>query len=205
MTVQPDDVLKVTFEVELHDGTIAQNVHYFHAILIAPMTDAQALIGIELWVEDAYNQLSGSLPASMTQRLCTVQTIDWNAGESKWEVTGLIGYFTPTISFVNASDELPNQSSAFATFNTTRPKSRGRKFAMPFGEDTQDGTYLTAAALSDMTDWADEILDNVVFGALEYFVPGIPREAVDVWLDFVGAVVTNVLGSQRRRRPGVGA
>lgn len=119
-------------------------------------------------------------------------------------MTELIGYFTPTISMVNASDELPNQCSAFVTLYTSRPKSRGRKFVIPFGEDTQDGTYLTAAALTDMTDFADELLDNVVFDVLEYFVPGIPREAVELFLDFTTAVVTNLLGSQRRRRPGVG-
>lgn len=205
MPVDPGDFIKVTYEVTLHDGSIAQNVHYFRAVLLTQLPNVQALIGIELWIEAAYGNLSGSLPATTTQNLCTAQIIEWSASLGRWEVTELIGYFTPTISMVNAADELPNQSSAFATFTTARPKSRGRKFVVPFGEDTQDGTYLTAAALSDMVDFADDVLENIVFDVLEYFVPGVPREAVNLFLDFTGAVITNVLGSQRRRRPGVGA
>lgn len=204
MSTQNGDIVKVTFEVSLHDGTIAQNVHYFKCEFAAAQSDAGVTSAIETWIETAYGELTPNLPSSMTQRVCTVQEIAWDAIDGQWEVTRLIGYFTPTISFTNASDELPNQSSAFATFNTSRPKSRGRTFVMPFGEDRQDGTYLISAALTDMTDFADELLDDIVLGPLNELIPGIPRQALEVFLPFTLGIVTDLLGSQRRRRPTVG-
>lgn len=205
MAVSDGDILKTTFEVTLDDGSIAQNVYYHRADLLFPLTDAAALSGIEIYLENAYTQLTAELVNTINQNLCTLQQIEWNSGESIWEVTRLVGYFTPTIVFNNATEGLPNQSSAFATFLTLRPRSFGRKFIMPFGEDRQAGTYLISAALTAMADYADDVLTAIPIAALEYLIPGIPRTGVELFLDFTGAVVTNVLGSQRRRRPGVGA
>lgn len=205
MAVSDGDYLKTTFEVTLDDGTIAQNVYYHRANLLVPLPDSSALAFIEVWIEACYANLSAELVNTITQNLCTVQEIAWNAVESMWKVSRLVGYFTPTITFNNATEALPNQSSAFATFLTDRPRSFGRKSLMPFGEDRQAATYLISAALTAMADYADDVITSIPIAALEYLVPGVPREAVEVFLDFTGAVVTNVLGSQRRRRPGVGA
>lgn len=204
MTVNNDDYLKVTMEFNMPDGSIAQNIFHFKASLTGPYSDALIIGFIETYMEDAYGELSTSLPDTMSQRLCTVQEIAWASSTASWEVTKTLGYFTPTIAFSDTSEPLPNQSSAFVTFNTSRPKSKGRKFAPAFGEDRQSGTFLIAAALSDMTDFANEILAGVFVAALNSLIVGVPRTGVETWLPFTGGVLTNVLGSQRRRRPTVG-
>lgn len=204
MSVSDGDILKIIFEVALNDGTIAQNVYYLLAELAAPQADLSVTNAIETWLETAYGELTAELLSSMTQNLCTVQKIIWDAGNELWVVDALVGYFTPTITFNNSTDGLPNQSSAFASFTTYHPGHYGRKFMPPFGEDQQDGTYLESTALADMADYADDILDGIYLGPLNNLYAGIVRAAAGDFYKFAGAVVTNVLGSQRRRRPGVG-
>lgn len=206
MTVNNGDNLKVTMEVTLADGTIAQNVYYLHAELLAQQADLTVVNAIESWIESAYNELSADLVSTITQNLCTVQEIDWNAVKAVWEVVRLVGYFTPTITYGNAGEALPNMTSAFATFATLRPKSRGRKFLFPFGEDRQAGTYLIGAALADMADYATIILNSITLSPLNLLWSGVPRSGVNefLWPLYVGTV-TDLLGTQRRRRPGVGA
>ena len=205
MTVTNGDVLKVVMEVVLNDGSIAQNVYYFLANFVASFDDGTITDELETWIEGLYGNLSSQLLASMTQSLCSVDEILFNAGEGLWEVVRHVGTFTPTIAFNNANEGLPNQSSAFATFNTQRPKSRGRKFLFPFGEDMQADTFLTGAALAAMANYADDALTGILVAPLSTLDPGIHRVGINEFLGFAIAVVTNVLGSQRRRRPGVGA
>lgn len=205
MTVSNGDMLKTVMEVTLHEGTIAQNVFYFFAQLLVPQADAVVLSAIETWIETAYGELSADLMSSMTQNLCTVSEVDISGSPLAIHVVRLIGYFTPTIAFSNVTDELPNQTSAFATFNTFLAGHRGRKFLFPFGEDRQDGTYLIAASLANMADFADDCLDNINFAAGSDLLPVVLSIPENGALTFQNAVVTDVLGTQRRRRPGVGA
>lgn len=204
MAVNNGDVLKVVMEVLLGDGSIAQNVYYFIAELLAQLGDATVTGLIETWIESAYGELTNELVNDISQRLCTVQKIEFDATEQEWLVTENIGTFTPTIVYGNANEALPNMVCAVATFLTFRPKTRGRKFLFPFGENDQDAGYLTSTALANMADYADAILDTITYSPGNDLEPGVPRAGVDNFRKLTGAVVTNVLGTQRRRRPGVG-
>lgn len=204
MAVSNDDILKVVMEVLLEDGTIAQNVFWFVAELAAQQSDASVLTAVETWIEALYSDGSSYLPSSMTQRVCWIDRMAWDPGESKWVKEYFVGYFTPTIGFNDINEPLPNMSAPLITFPTSRPKSRGRKFIFPFAEDAQDATFLIAAALTALTNMADEALDDIVLGPLNELIPCIVRVAADTVLKFDTAIVTNVLATQRRRRPGVG-
>lgn len=204
MSVSNGEILKTVFEVTLDDGTIAQNVWYHIASFISPEGDQDVLDAIEVWTEGMYSNLSPQFVSTMTQNLCTVDKIEFNDLTDIWEVVEHVGTFTPTIGFNNADEQLPNQSSPFITFNTTRPKSRGRKFLFPMGENTQAGTFIVAGTVANLVSFADDALDAIVVDVLSNLLLGIPRVGLDVFLEIFVAVVTNVLGSQRRRRPGVG-
>lgn len=205
MTVYNGDILKVVVEVVLGDFTITQNVHYFHAVTSTDHLDSVILGVIETWIETAYGELSGALCDDYAIGDSTVHKIEWNSTLSKWEITYYLGLFTPTWTMVNTSEPLPNQVSAFATFNTARPQSRGRKFIMPFGEDQQAATILVAGAVTLMTNFADDVLDTISLGAGGDLYPGIVRSTTGDFLSFQSATITDVLGTQRRRRPGVGS
>ena len=205
MAVQNGDIVKVAMEVTLNDGTIAQNVYHFRAALPSPEGDASVVAGIETWLEGAYSELSSELVNTITQNSCPVDIVEWNATEGIWETTYHVGDCDPTIGFNNINEALPNMTAALCTLNTARPKSRGRKFLFPFGEDVAGNSYLTGAALANMADYATRILVAINFGIAADLIPGIVRATEDTFLDYAVAIVTNVLATQRRRRPGVGA
>lgn len=205
MTVASGDILKATHQVLLADGSIAQNVYYLQALFASGQTDQTVMDAVEVWFEDMYDELAAELMATMLQDWCTLQEIQFNDITDQWEVYRLIGLFLPSDTFGNVSEALPNQTSAFASFNTARPKSRGRKFLYPFGEDRQAATILISAALTAMSNYAAIALNDVVIDVLNHLLPGIPRAAFDVFLPYTVAIVTDVMGTQRRRRPGVGA
>lgn len=204
MTVENDDVLKVVMEVLLESGTIAQNVYYFKADLVASQANLTVTNAIEVWIETLYSELSSQLPNTMTQRVCSVDKIEWNAVDEFWETVASVGLFTPTIGFNNLSEPLPNQCAPLATFNTFLPRSRSRKFLFPFGEDQQDASFLIAAALTALGNYADEALDSIVIGPLNELDPGVVQTALGVFLTFANAVVTDLIRTQRRRVQGIG-
>lgn len=202
MAVQPGDVLKLTAEFLLGDGTIAQNVYYLRAVLVAQIADALAISTLKTWLEAGQSFVMGAMSSAGQCNPATVDVIAWDG--AKWSVTQHVGIFTPNNTPTNNLEQLPNQVAPFASFNTNRPKSNGRKFLPGYCEDQSAGSYLTAAALAALVSYAAAVLANATIGPLDYFVPGVPRTAVNLFLDFAVAVVTNVVGTQRRRRPGVG-
>ena len=204
MTVIDGDILKIAYEVLLETGTIAQNVYYLRADFVASQADLTVQNSIETWIEAMYSELSSQLPNTMTQRLCSIDEIVWNVGDQYWETVRNVGLFTPTIGFNNATEPLPNQCAAVATFNTFLPRSRSRKFLFPFGEDQQDASILIGAALTALAEYADAALDDIVIGPLNELGTGVVRTAANVFLTFANAVVTDLIRTQRRRVQGVG-
>lgn len=203
MGVSAGDILRTTVNFILNDGTLQQNVYHHQRTGVAIIDDAAHVATLKQWAEDAYNELIAEVKSDVVEQLSFVDKVAWVT--DAWEVVENIGTFTPTFNPSGAAEALPNQSSAYVVFKTERPKSVGRKFLMPFIETTQSGTYLGAGTVTALVAYADDVVNNITLEVLNYLVPGIPRTGADVWLPFVIAVVTNVLGSQRRRRPGVGA
>lgn len=205
MTVESGDILKATHQMLLADGSIAQNVYYLLAELTAGFGDSTVMDAVEVWFEEMYAEVVPDLVDTTLQDWCTLHEIQFNDVSDTWEVFRLLGLFLPTLTPGNESEGLPNQSSAFVTFNTARPRSRGRKFLYPFGETTQDATILTGGALADVTDYAAVALNDITLSPLNTLIPGIVRVGFEVYLPYTVAIVTDILGTQRRRRPGVGA
>lgn len=204
MAVENGDILKVTQAITLGDGSIAQNVYYLRAALAGSYGDATVVTAIADWMDDAYGEVSASLPNDFAHRLSQVDEVQFNATSGEWEVVRTLGYYTATFALSALADPLQNASSATAVFNTSRPKSRGRKAMFPFDEGSQGAGYLESAALTRMAAYAAEVLDGIVLAPLNTLVAGVIRAGVDTFLDFIVGSVTNVLGTQRTRKPGVG-
>lgn len=204
MTIVLNDILRCTIEMSLGDGSIVQNIFHHQRKGIGIISDASHIVNYENWAEAMYAEIAGMIKNDVVMGLASLDLVEFVAG--KWTVTGHIGVFTPTFTPTGVGDMLPNQSSAFVTFPTARPKTVGRKFLLPFEEAWQAGSFLVAGAVTDVVAWADDAVNNITIAApLDYMVPGVPRTGLDQWEPFTLAVVTNLLGSQRRRRPGEGA
>lgn len=203
MTVSANDRLRTTINFVLPNGVQYQNVFTHTRTGIASISDATHIAVIKAWAEGMYGELSTLVEGTTVEQLSFVDKIGWSG--TMWEVTEHIGTFTPTFTPTGTGDICPNQVSAFVTGKTSRPRSVGRKFLFPALEDNQDQGIITAGYVTQLVAWAADWINNIVLQANEYLVPGVLRTDFDVWLPFTVAVVTDLLGTQRRRRPGYGS
>lgn len=206
MTILAGDILRTSINFLLDDGSLFQNV--YHHRRIGPgllITDAAHVAALETWAEAMYAQIDDHVSADVVEQLSTVDRVEWD-GDS-WEVTENIGTFLiDFLPVVAASQAMPNQVSAFITFKTARPQSVGRKFLFPLTESDFTSAVINPTAVTALVAFANDAVNDVeVDFPLDYLVPGVVRTEVDSFLDFTLALVTNLSGTQRRRRRGHGA
>lgn len=205
VTVLDGDVLRVTANFELGDGTQYQNVYHYIRDGTDPQSDASHINRIETAMEAMYGELEAFVKNDTVEQLSTVDRVEFNEIVNEWRVVENIGVFTTVFTPVGAVDALPYQSSPYVVFKTQRPKSVGKKYLFPFIETAQADTILTGAAVTALVAYGVEALGHLLVGGDVTLAPVIVRTAFNTVLPLLVAVVNDVLGSQKRRRPGVGA
>lgn len=205
MSVIDGDVLRVTCNFELGDGTQYQNVYHYIRDGIDPYSDSSHVASLETAMELAYAELDVYVKNDTTAQLCFVDRVAWNEITDAWEVVENVGTFTPTFSPDGTLDALPYMSAPYVIFKTQRPKSVGKKFLFPFIETAQDSTILVGGAVAAMVAYGVVALSTRVLGGDATLAPVIIRTGVQTVLRLLVAVINDVIGSQKRRRPGVGA
>ena len=203
MTVVAGDILRTSVNFTLGDGSLFQNIYHHKRTGVGIIGDASHVSVIEFWVEAMYGEIDDIVSDTVNEGLCSVDKVEWVV--DTWEVVENIGTFTPTIGFSSVAEPLPNQMSAFVVFKTNRPKTVGRKFLFPFTEAEQSSGILSGGTVTKVVAYADDAVNNLTLQVGDYLVPGVVRTGVDEWWEFYVAIVTDLMGTQRRRRPGYGA
>lgn len=205
MAISNGDVLKAFLEIVLADGTIVQNVYHW----IADFSTTQGAIVVgdaaQLYIEDIMGALTTYLLDDFTINPSYLHKVAWDPVGSKWAIEELIGVFTPDFAHTANTDVFPNQVAPVIVANTARPKSRGRKFFSAFAENSALGSELIGAAITALGVSLNHYLADETVAGDNVLVPGVPRESADVFLPFTDGLVNSILGTQRRRKPGVGA
>lgn len=205
MAVDNGDIIKAVFELELDDGTKAQHAYHFKAVFTAQQTNSAVRAAVKQYVEDIYTPLLGSVVNTVTVNPTEVDKIAWDPTEGIWKVSEQIGSTLPSLTFTNGGDQAPNQVAPLIRANTSRPKTYGKKFLIGFGEASMAGSDLTGAVLTALaTTLAHYLADETVAGA-DVLSPGVPRKGVNAFEEFTDGVVNSVVGTQRRRAPGIGS
>lgn len=205
MTIGLGDILRTSINFLLTDGTLYQNVYHHRRVGVGILSDAAHITALKDWAEAMYAEIDDDVAIGTLEQLSSVDRIDFVEGT--WTVVENIGVFTPDFTPTGSTaSAMPNQVSPFITFKTARPKTVGRKFLFPLTETQFDAGRLTAGTVTNIVAFADDAVNNVVISApLDYLVPLVVRTGVDAFEDFTLAIVTNVVGTQRRRRFGYGA
>jgi hypothetical protein len=191
------DVIRMTAKMTygLNDDDI-QNV-YHGQVFGSDVSDDDLHEAIMTFLEGAYTQL---LP-DMTDEITFAALETWNITqdrpikETAWATLTYGG--NSTTSYVSTSAPL-------VLFNTNTARSQGRKFLPPVTEAGVTDGILSGTVTGHMVDFAAAILANILevdvglvmgnwSGTLARFAP------------FVGAVVSDILATQRRRRRGRGS
>lgn len=205
MPVLDGDVLRMSCNFELGDGTLYQNIYHYIRDGTDPFSDAVHIALLKQASEAMYDTVDDAVKDDITAQLCFVDRVEFNEIVDEWRVVENIGVFTPDWVPTGAVDSLPFQSSPYVIFKTQRPKSVGKKFLFPFLETMQAGTILTAPAIAALVAYGAEALFPRALGGDATLTPCIVRTGIQTVLNLLVAVVGDVLGSQKRRRPGVGA
>lgn len=205
MPVNDGEYLKGVCEFELEDGTIAQNVFFFVANFVSEESNTSVVSAIEAYIEDIYNSISGYLSDGFTINAGPIHKMTWDDVTAKWVVEALLGNVLPTITHTDTSDPFPNQIAPVLVANTQRPKTRGRKFLMGTVEAMADGSHLESAAVTAMGTALNHYLADETVSGSNALSPGVLREGVESFKAFTDGSVNSVVGTQRRRKPGVGA
>ena len=203
MTVVQGEYLRVSVNFELGGGVQYQNIWHYLRDGVDVASDANTIAGIKARIEATYATIDDLVENNVVEKLSFVDRVAWIVND--WKVESNIGTFVPDFTPTDTGDALPYQSAPFIVFKTTRPKSVGKKFLFPFTETWQDSTILDGTAVTAMVAFGVSALLDIGLGGDAVLLPGILRTGVEVWLTFQTAVVNDVIGSQRRRRPGVGA
>jgi len=205
MTVNDGDIVKAFIEFELEDGTIAQNVFYWIANFLSSESNSAVVSAVVDYMEDIYNDVSTYLSDGFSINLSKVHTITWDSDVEKWVTTLLLGTGLPSVTHTNTDDPFPNQIAPVLVANTNRPGTRGRKFLMGMVETMADGGDLVTGAVTAMGNaLSDYIADETVSGS-NVLSPGVPRSDANAFKEFTDGEVNSIVGTQRRRKPGVGA
>lgn len=203
MAIVDQDKLRVGANFELGGGHLYQNVYYYIRDGNDPFSDAAHIAAIKTDLDNAYARIATWIRSDVTPQLSTVDRIEWVT--TKWEITENIGTFTPALTPLGTGDGLPFQCSPYVTFKTLRPRTVGKKFLFPFTEAAQDDSVLLAAVLTAVGLYASDILSSISLGGDATLTTGVPRTGVNSWFNFLVAVVPDIVGTQRRRKIGVGA
>ena len=204
MPVANGEVIKAAAEFVLADDTICQNVFKFIANFISTETGSAVLSAIQQYIEDLYTPILAYISSGVSVNPAEVDVVAWDAGVSDWVVDRTIGITTPSLTFTGAAEALPNQVAGILVANTLRPKTRGRKFLIPFTEGASSGSDIGSAVLTALaTSLSHYLADETVSGS-NVLSPGVWREGVNDFQEFTDGIVNTTLGTQRRRSRGIG-
>ena len=205
MTVSNGDVLKTFLELVLADGTIAQNVWYFLADFDDDQSDTAVKNACKTYIEDIYGAISTYLADDFTINPSRLYRMAWDPTGAKWVVDELLASWTCSFTHTNTDDPFPNQIAPVLTANTNRPKSRGRKFLMGCVETMALASDLVSGAVTAMGTALNHYLADETVDGTSVLSPGVIRDGVNTFLEFTNGSANSIVGTQRRRKPGVGA
>lgn len=149
------------------------------------------------------------LDTMYTVGFLTVISSLWTAVRWVLEVPILGGWqYTAESPYIRAgsngaSDPLPNQM-AVVVIGVTPSRRRGKKFIAALTESNQTGGIVSAGALAAFQTWGNAYILPMTVGAGSA-ESGVCRPDGTDFIGFVAARVDTIMGTQRRRKQGVGS
>jgi hypothetical protein len=199
MPVNPDDVLRVTAKMTLHSGDI-QNVYHLQNQGSAAIPDETALSGLAQYIDSAHEELQTLIASGLTFDSIDVYNLtqDYLIGNTPWTTLEIGGDG-------GASDVYTPQGAALVKFLTNTARSQGRKYIGGLTEANIGGVgFLIPTAVVKLLNYASEILLPPVLSGQQMEI-GNWNEVLSRFVGWTAGQVAAQLGTQRRRRTGVGS
>ncbi len=194
MTVQIDDVLRVSARQTFANAEDDMVGVFHYGVSVASETDEQTLLNIAIVIEAVYAFLNPRVFQDVAYEEISVKNVTQNKilGDTPWPVL---------TNGVLAGDALPPQVVALVLGSTASPTRQGRKYFGGFEESDNDGGVISTTLLTALTNAADQYVLTVAQGGITYRPlimtspdgPAQPTFPLDV-----GKVIT-AFRTQRRR------
>jgi hypothetical protein len=202
VAINSGDVIQCIVEFVDDIGEVIINKFTYVAEFLAPVAEGLVIAGINALLENLFGEIDAYINTQYDDPLDSFDIIEFIDGE--WQVTGNVGNAQLSTNFTNAADVLPPTSAAYLVGQTERPRSRGRKFLPPFGEDCQDRGLLEPGVITDVGLALLHYLADINLDGGNYLHPGVASKVTGEFLPFVSGSIGEYLGTQHRRRPTVG-
>lgn len=199
MAVGTGDTFRVAVKYSLPEVVTAYNILAL-VCTAGSATDAELLTAIDSWLVTAYAYLQTTLRATLDIDEARVTKVVWDVSE--WVTQQVLGTVYPTFTATNANHMLPHASAGVVTLPTIDPVRKGKIFVPGICEDQQEQSVIDSGAVTALGNFANAIRTVLLPGT------------ATVWYCVLGddgnyrlsqaALVGGYLGSQRRRKPGVG-
>ena len=192
-------LLRLILTYDMPESQEAQNVLGL-GMTGGQATDAQFLTACATWVNGAYGTLQGIMHNNVDLYEGKVIKVIWSG--TAWITDRLIGTLFPTFTATDGTDMLPHAVSGVVTMPTIVPKKRGRINIPGITEANQGDSLLGAGAATAMANFATAIRTpfSAGTGTVYYTILGKGGASHTS----TGYSLPGVVGSQRRRKPGLG-
>lgn len=199
MSIDSGDTLRLALNWTMPEQVDAYNILGLRCIS-GTCTEAEFLTACASWVNTAYQTLQSVIHNQVDLAAGTISEVTWSGTE--WVVARLIGTILPTFAATNANQMLPHACSGVVVFPTATPKKRGRVNIPGLTEEAQSDSLLTAGTATALGNFATALRTSFNPGTavMRYNVLGKGGVASTS----EGFDVNGIIGSQRRRKPGVG-
>lgn len=199
MTVNPNDILRITAKMSL-GGNDIQNVYHVQNGGMSTIPDATALAGLADWIDDAHVDINPSIASGVSYDTIEVFNVtqDYSLGDTTWTTLAIGGDG-------GASTVYAPQAAALVKFLTDVARSQGRKY---IGGLTEDGVgtagALEAIVLTRLLNYAGQLLSEPVLSGNQIKV-GNWNPTLARFVQWGSALAADYLATQRRRRYGTGS
>jgi hypothetical protein len=186
----------------LPGGNIAQNVWYWKLAGTTPVSEATALAAIATRISLCFAQVQSYIRSTVTLDTVAVHEWVWN-GTDAWETGLYIGEAALSDAFAGAANMLPHAVAGIISASTSDVNRTSRKSVAGLDESTQDQSDIISAVVTALVNFGTQWLTDITLGGSEFLDPGLPG-GDGVFYPLLVAAVGDILGSQRRRKPGIG-
>lgn len=165
-----------------------------------PQQEANAVSLAGDWITAMYTPVLSILSNAFTLKQFSVSRYDTVNHVFETEEFGSIN-----IAGTDQAEVLPLQNAAVVIAYTGVKRMIGKKFLGGLTSGTIDGALLASGAVVALGNFAAKWLEGVVVNQVTLLRPSLFRKETGVFYEPTIMKVDNLIGSQRRRKIGVGA
>lgn len=202
MTVADNEMVEARVFFDMPEQVISECTFVYKSDFTTDQSDAAVIAAIDNQLDDMWTNLVTQIVSGVQLDRAEYNVKQWNG--SIWETVRNLGESIPGVTFTNANDMLPHATAPYITARTAIPKTRGRKFIPGFAETEQADSILISTALSALSAFAIDYLSNIDVGGGNLLIPVVLATVDGLARNLVSSQVSDVVGTQRRRKPGVG-